>query len=116
MFNQEPVSSKERKSVNPYSSLIFISSTLAVDLRGHDRNEEPFLLQKRTHLLDENTSIGGIEIGVRICKEQNIHKEPRNPGINNKDYESQLKITRFTSRTFLEKFISKPCSLPRDFR
>jgi hypothetical protein len=52
-----------------------------VDLRRDYGYFISFLLQKGCHFLNENTSVGCVEIGISICdKEDGSHnKEARNP-------------------------------------
>jgi len=80
MLDQEFVSCKKGETID-FNSILFLKVTTPFkNLWGYDRNLVPLAFQQSGHLFYENTAVGGVEIGVSISKEQNIHKETRNTG------------------------------------
>jgi len=70
MFYQEFVSCKKRKPVNLYPILILKIQAFMVDLWGDYGYFISFLLKKGCNIFNEDTMVGGIEVGISIGKEE----------------------------------------------
>jgi hypothetical protein len=79
ILDQKPIPRKEWKPIDLHSVLFFHVTTLLVNFGSHDGNIISIRLQKGSHLLNKDAPVGRIKIRIGIGKEQNPHKEARNP-------------------------------------
>ena len=68
ILNQEFISDKKWESIHLYPVFLFEIMTAIINLWGNDRDSISIALQSSRHIFYKMTSIGGIEIRIRIGK------------------------------------------------